>query len=440
MLQRCSGCENLAATPIATGRSRKEEHCFRLGGWRYCFEWIQARSSFLPVALQFPVNREFHEFGASRLPIELRDPMRGMGIPTADVDARRAIRAECPTTPGVYGWISSEGHLIYIGKSKSLRHRLLSYFAKCPSDPKMGRIRRQAVRIVWEPVRDELLALLREQELICRFRPEFNTLGQPHRRLPGFVAISRSLAPHAMAVKKLDADCQIVFGPIAGMNDLRQAVTVLNHWFRLRDCADRTRFDYGDQKRLFADDRRALCLRHELGSCPGPCAALCGKSDYLAGLLRAIAFLHGRDRSCLAELERRMKAASNQCQFERAGLLRDRWQALVRLDRQLTRLRKSEASIHGILPIPTATGRSFWLILNRGQWVDQITEPRTVAQKAAARDRLMSHLQRTAPKPKSVFEIQAQLIIAAWFRKNSGDLNRILAFESLLESPLRPAI
>jgi len=99
------------------------------------------------------------------------------------------LHDQCPLTPGVYGWLDRNHQLCYVGKSKALRKRLLSYFAKTPADPKMGRIVRHSQRIVWEPVSHELLALIREQELINRWRPDFNKQGQPTRRQPAFLCV-----------------------------------------------------------------------------------------------------------------------------------------------------------------------------------------------------------------------------------------------------------
>ncbi|HMP79388.1 MAG TPA: UvrB/UvrC motif-containing protein [Pirellulaceae bacterium] len=380
------------------------------------------------------VHHEFEQFGASTLPNELRGELRELTLPSASEDARRAIRSECPASPGVYGWISPDGRLVYIGKSKALRFRLVSYFAKQPADPKMGRIRRHASRLVWETVGDELLALLREQELIHRFRPDFNFQGQPHRRQPGFVAISNSAAPHAFAAKQFRISCQRAFGPIAGMKDLRQAVAVLNHYFRLRDCSDQIRFDFGQQGRLFADERRALCLRFELGSCPAPCAALCHKSEYQSGLQRAVDFLLGTNRSCLTDLKQRMEQAATRREFERAAILRDRLETLARLDRQLARLRKAEQTIHGILPIPFGKRKQLWLLFHRSRFAGYVVEPRTAQQQLNVIKRLTALKDQPPQLPQSSLDVHWQLILASWFRKSPTDLDRIVPFHTAIEN------
>ena len=102
-------------------------------------------------------------------------------------------RELCPRRPGVYGMLDPDGKLIYVGKAKSLRVRLLSYFRPKSRDRKAGRILGSTRSIVWECLPSEFAALLRELELIRRWRPRFNVQGQPHRRtahlrLPGTTA------------------------------------------------------------------------------------------------------------------------------------------------------------------------------------------------------------------------------------------------------------
>src|SRR4051812_35815878 len=94
---------------------------------------------------------------------------------------RREVQVLAPRTPGVYGMINARGDLFYVGKAKNLRARLLSYFRPNSRDAKAGKIINQAVSISWENWPHELAALLRELELIRRWRPGWNVRGQPWR-------------------------------------------------------------------------------------------------------------------------------------------------------------------------------------------------------------------------------------------------------------------
>ena len=149
------------------------------------------------------------------------------------------LREKCPKTPGVYGWLNSDGQLIYVGKSKCLQLRLLSYYAKNPSEKKMERIRDQSKFLIWEPISDELLALLREQELIFRWTPEYNAQGQPNRRLPAFLCISKSPAPNLFSTTRLTARVSKLLGQSLGLGGFPKQPPVLTTCSKLRDCPEK---------------------------------------------------------------------------------------------------------------------------------------------------------------------------------------------------------
>lgn len=378
---------------------------------------------------------EFSGFGPSFLNRSVYGRCGTVDLATDRIESRGLVRLAVPAVPGVYGWIGEDRRLIYVGKSKSLRHRLLSYFAAATADPKMERIRRSASRIVWQPVGHELLALLREQELIHRWRPEFNSMGQPHRRLPAFVVISDTAAPHASVTRRLSGRALRVYGPITGAADLRESVAALNHVFQLRDCPDRTRFSFGEQLPLFDDVAgRALCLRQELGSCPAPCAAGCTRGEYQRRVDAAIAFLEGRDATTLARLEEQMKTAAAALQFERASIHCQQWRALGRLHRQLGRLRWAEQSIHGVLEVQSGPQRRWCLVFSRGRLV----QAWPVRVERECRSRLLASVaevagDRSLPSDDTL-SVNLRLIVATWFRRDPGSLRQVQSFPDWLSA------
>ena len=114
----------------------------------------------------------------------------------------------------------------------------------------------------------------------------------------------------------------------------------LNDSFALRDCPHKQEMIFADQGELFPQPCAAGCIRYEIGTCLGPCAAVCTRTAYAERVAAVCAFLEGKDTSLLAGLERDMAAASAELAFERAAALRDRWQALQWLHVHLTRLRQ----------------------------------------------------------------------------------------------------
>lgn len=376
---------------------------------------------------------KFKGFGPSILAPQARDRLICHRLPADRQQARELLHDHCPLTPGVYGWLDSHQQLCYIGKSKQLRKRLLSYFAKNPADPKADRIRRHSSHLVWEPMSDEFLALLREQELIHRWRPDFNTQGQPTRRQPAFIGISNSAAPHAFFTRQLSAKAKYLFGPIAGTGELRIAVESLNQAFQLRDCPDKTKFQYNNQLTLFENPNTAKCIRHELGTCTAPCAGFCSRSGYQQQVDKLVAFLRGEDLSILDQLEAEMGAAATELRFERAATLRNYWTSLRWLNRRLSTLRTAKQNLNGVLPVASLGKQMVWLVLKGGRLIGSLRQPQRPQQAAKAVPFLSQHLACQANLPTNLLEIQWQIIVMSWFRRNHKLKESLISFDQAIK-------
>jgi excinuclease ABC subunit C len=380
---------------------------------------------------------KFAGFGPSLLTKAARrfntqDGITGREIPTDRMAARALLHDDCPLTPGVYGWLDRNDQLCYVGKSKALRKRLLSYFAKTPSDPKMGRIVKHSRRIVWEPVSHELLALIREQELIYRWRPDFNKQGQPTRRQPAFVCVGGGAAPRAFVARQITDRSGWSIGPIAGTGRLKSAVEALNHTFGLRDCPDRTKFHFNNQNQLFGNVTSAGCIRYELSSCPGPCAGLCSRQTYQGNVQEVIDFLALKDVSVLARLEKEMIDAGAKQHFEKAAVTRDRWQQLSWLALRLAALKEAREKINGVVPVSGFARQRIWLVLRSGRLVGSTRQPGTSRRAETAQQQLLKISAQTDTPPANVMEMNLQLMIAAWYRKNADFRKELMTFEQAL--------
>jgi excinuclease ABC subunit C len=376
---------------------------------------------------------EFQGFGPSILAKPSRGKITRSRIPLDRMAARSMLHDDCPLSPGVYGWLDANSQICYVGKSKSLRKRLLSYFAKTPADKKAERIRQHSQQLVWEPISDELLALIREQELIHRWRPDFNSQGQPTRRQPAFVCVGGGSAPNAFLARTLSPRASFAFGPIAGTGQLRSAIASLNQVFHLRDCPDKTGFNFNDQRQLFADASSAKCIRYELGSCPGPCAGLCKQAAYRTGVDAAVQFLEGLDRSILLELNRKMEEASARCSFERASVLRDHLANLSWLDRRLSALRFAQMTFNGVLPIRGRRNRMIWMVLRAGRLLGSAPRPDRPERAIKAIKSLTQTATRNDQLPTTVLEMNLQLIMISWFKKNPQQKQELISFESAID-------
>jgi excinuclease ABC subunit C len=341
---------------------------------------------------------------------------------------RRGVRETCPRKPGVYGMLDPHGELIYVGKAKSLRQRLLSYFRPKSRDPKARRIVAQARAIVWEVSPCEFAALHRELELIRRWRPRWNVQGQPYRRQFTYVCVGRKPAPQVFLARRPPRQVLAAYGPIPAGPRAADAVRRVNDWFQLRDCPQAQEFVFAEQVELFPVLRGAGCLRQEIGHCLAPCAGACSQRTYGTRVRQARAFLAGSDSRLLHILDRDMNAAAADQQFERAAVLRDRLAALRWLQEQLTRMRQAQAEGEFVYPVKSHDGRSLWYLIRGGRTVAAVQAPCCVeSSKLAAEhiERIYGPGLRASEMP--VFEhLAGVFLVASWFRRHPDERARTI--------------
>jgi excinuclease ABC subunit C len=207
----------------------------------------------------------------------------------------------------------------------------------------------------------------------------------------------------------------------------------LNDSYALRDCPHKQEMIFADQGELFPEPRAAGCIRHEIGTCLGPCAAACTRAAYATRVAAVRAFLEGRDTALLTGLERDMAAASAQLEFERAAALRDRWQVLQWLQVQLTRLRQLREGQSFVYPVCDPDRREVWYLIHQGRV--SAARPAPSAETAARTATMIEVLYRRHFPPGMALagsEIDGVLLVAAWFRRYPEERTRILTPEQAL--------
>jgi excinuclease ABC subunit C len=341
---------------------------------------------------------------------------------------RKSVRAHAPRSPGVYGMIDGRGRLIYVGKAKNLRVRLMSYFRAKSREPKAGKIIRHTRVLIWEQSGDEFAALLRELELIQTHRPRFNVLGIPGLQLHHYLCIGKSPAAHVYISSAPTGKELAVYGPLVRRSNTEDAARRINDWFQLRDCPQSVSLSFADQPELFPEPSSPKCLRFELGTCRGPCVAACSRAEYAAGVRAAKAFLDGRDRTILAKLNEMMEAAAQAFQFEKAMALRDRMQSLEWIDARLSLLREARSRSSFVYPLLGHDGRLRCYLIHRGQ-VRAVCFAPTTPDQGARSDALMSTTFTAGPgdKPLSVGAVDSVLLVVAWFRRNSAERRKLIS-------------
>ncbi|HUQ45691.1 MAG TPA: UvrB/UvrC motif-containing protein [Gemmatimonadaceae bacterium] len=338
---------------------------------------------------------------------------------------RAHVRAAAKDRPAVYRWLSPDGEVVYVGKSKRLRTRLLSYF-RCGSGEKGSRIVREATSVEWDYMPSEFAALLEELRLIKRFRPRLNVAMKRDARHFAFIKLTRGPAPKLLVVRGAGADdAQIYYGPFHGAQRVNEAVRELNDALGLRDCRLDQPMHFADQPELFQIfPRTPGCIRHEIGKCLGPCVGGCtaGEYDDRVGLVRA--FLDGADDGPMELLRTDMQAASAQLDFERAATLRDKLQRLEGLRAQFIRFRFAVETLSFVYTVPGHAGDDRVYLIRRGRVRGEFAMPRSEEDRArllAMVNEVFSPVERDSAQVPS-HEVDELLLLSSWFRRFPAEL------------------
>lgn len=340
---------------------------------------------------------------------------------------RTGVRDHAPRLPGVYAMLDTRNRVIYVGKAKSLRCRLLSYFRENSRDPKAGRIIQHTRAIVWEQTADEFAALLRELELIQRLCPRFNVLGRPGLQRYHYLCVGKTPAPYVHVVTTPTGKEQGCYGPLVARYRSEDVARRLNDWFGLRDCPQTVPLTFAEQGELFPQDRSAKCLRFEIGMCRGPCVGACTRKEYGEGVRLAKAFLDGRNRSILGTVRATMEAAATAFEFERATALRDRLQALEWIDDRLALLRRARDKNSFVYPLAGPDGAERWYLIHRGQVRATAAAPHTTEDRSRVA-RLIDRTFAEVPTPDllSGATVDSVLLVSAWFRKHPDEKRKLM--------------
>lgn len=364
-----------------------------------------------------------------------RQPLEQLTLSLDLKQVRADIRQAVPARPGVYGMIDAEGQLIYVGKSKKLRTRMASYFHARSRPEKADRIAEHASRVVWQCVPDEFAALLRELELIHKWRPRLNVQGQPGRTRRMFVCIGRGPAPRVYLTADPNGSEMARFGPIRGGRFTRRAVQRLNDLVGLRDCPIPTPIVFSEQKQLFEYAETPRCLRFDLGNCLGPCAARCEVDDYNNAIGVAKDFLAGQSTRLQQTLEEHMAEASERRQFERAATLRDARMELDWLGDHLQRLREVRGRDRFVYALSEQPGRETWYFLAGGQVIEAASTPRG-RRTAACRLRMLERVYNTDQTfciEGDGNDLDVSTLVASWFRHRGQELAQTLLPDHAIE-------
>ncbi len=228
--------------------------------------------------------------------------------------------------PGVYLMKDVDGLVIYVGKARNLKKRLVSYFKPVGQmDIKTGVLSKKISSFETIITRTEKEALILESNLIKKYRPRYNVVLKDDKRYPSLRLDLNHPYPNLTIVRKTPDDGAMYFGPFASAYSVRQSLKFINKTFKLRKCKNRE-----------FTNRTRPCLHHQMGACLGPCCLEIDRKQYTQMVKEVILFLNGRTPQLIRTVEKQMETAATSQAFERAARLRDKMFALKKtLERQL---------------------------------------------------------------------------------------------------------
>ncbi|MCS7163082.1 MAG: excinuclease ABC subunit UvrC [Bacteroidia bacterium] len=239
------------------------------------------------------------------------------------MEAQQAL-AYLPELPGVYKFLNARGQVIYVGKARNLRRRVLSYFTRAEEptcDHKTRLLVRHIAGIEWIITDTEWDALLLENNLIKHYNPRFNVLLKDGKTYP-YLCITEEPYPRLLFVRQKVYTNARYYGPFPGGGMLRQLLALLRELYKLRDC------DLRLTEEAVKAGRFRACVKYYIGNCAAPCIGKQSLAEYRAAVEEVQHLLEGRWDLVLSALEQQRQIAVQQWEFERAHELRKRLEQL----------------------------------------------------------------------------------------------------------------
>ena len=270
--------------------------------------------------------------------------------------------AQIPFSPGVYLYKDAGGKVIYVGKAKSLRNRVRSYFLEDKlADVKTGTLISEARDIDYILVDNEKEALALENNLIKQYKPRFNILLRDDKTYP-YIKLTSEKYPRVYVTRRLRKDGATYFGPYFPANLAHRLVHFIHRHFLVPSCKiDLTRF------------HPKPCLQYHIHRCLGPCVEGLTTDDAYATAVRSVRqFLEGRHSDLTRDLRARMAEASDDTRFEEAASLRDLLTTVEEIEQRqkMAAAKDDDTDIFGVYAEPPMVALNLFH-LRHGQIVDR---------------------------------------------------------------------
>jgi DNA polymerase III epsilon subunit family exonuclease len=356
-------------------------------------------------------------------------PRRGETRPhggNASMLLDRALMAELPSRPGVYLMVDAEDRILYVGKAKSIRDRVGSYYSQpLGYTRKMDGLVEQIRRIDHEETGSELLALLLEAQLIRRHQPPYNRMLRNSESYPFIRIDPANNWPTLRLARQPRPDGARYFGPYRSRSTAREAIDLLNRRFRLRSCnrGFRTPGSYGNP-----------CLELDLKRCDGPCVGRADADRYRSGVREVLAFLEGDGAILLDDVDQEIARAVDALRYEEAQRLRVQREILGRLVAEQRALNEMRVAAPCLIIQPAPGDDLFQaMLIVEGQWWSSVRfgSCDSVSEVASRLEQSWERYCSTGTRAIDHANVDDAAIIARWRKLAASEQYTIV-----LDSPL----
>lgn len=231
-----------------------------------------------------------------------------------------------PDKPGVYCFKDKNDKTIYIGKAKSIKHRVRSYFQNSAPFDQKTTIMISKVNDLETIVTDsEVEALILEANLVKEYKPKYNINLKDDKSYP-YIRITNELFPKVFPTRKIIHDGSKYFGPYTDVKSMKHALKIIRKVFPICTC------NYNITEETIKQKKIKVCLYYYMRKCPGPCEGLISPQDYQKIINQMINFINGKNKELLEEIKENMNKAAEEMNFEEAVRLRDNINAIERFN------------------------------------------------------------------------------------------------------------
>ena len=330
------------------------------------------------------------------------------------VIARHAKLA--PSSPGVYRMIDAKGDVLYVGKAKNIRKRIIAYTRPTGYDSRIERMIAATAALEFVSTATETEALLLEANLIKRLRPRFNVLLRDDKSFPYILITADHWAPQILKHRGARTRDGNYYGPFASVWAVNRTITALQRAFLLRSCSDG-----------FFESRTRPCLLYQIKRCSGPCTREIDFAEYGELVREANAFLSGKSQTVKALLATEMEKASTALDFERAAIYRDRLAALsaVQSHQDINPRGVEEADVFAVHQAGGFNCVQVFFFRTGQNWGNRAYFPRADRSLAAGEvlGAFLAQFYDDKPCPRCIFvshEIEERVLLAEALSTKSG--------------------